>query len=222
MKPYASWRARPAAPNGADRQVLQRVRSGGFLGGEACRIQTGDGAVRRCGAFDGHRGVGRSGATARDHGRPLRPLGRGGETIRRTVDKFTGDGIMAVSAPRSRWRTTRFGHAWRRWRCRLSPPSLADESPDHDDIDLQLRIGLNSGQVIAGEIGTAAATAARDLWSPSSYSPESARADSSAKRWRTRRVAAYLSSPRIASPTPPTSLSTLSRDCCGQPPESAV
>jgi hypothetical protein len=31
---------------------------------------------------------------------------------------------------------------------------LAAEVKDHDGIDLQLRVGLNSGQVIAGEIGS--------------------------------------------------------------------
>ena len=32
-----------------------------------------------------------------------------------TLSQFTGDGIMAVSAHRLRWRTTLFAPAWRRW-----------------------------------------------------------------------------------------------------------
>ena len=31
---------------------------------------------------------------------------------------------------------------------------LADEVHDRDGVELQLRVGLNSGQVIAGEIGS--------------------------------------------------------------------
>ncbi|MGO4444131.1 adenylate/guanylate cyclase domain-containing protein [Mycobacterium sp. 2YAF39] len=60
-----------------------------------------------------------------------------------TVDKFTGDGIMAVfGAP-----TTLEDHALR--------ACLASLDIQHDvGATLQLRIGLNSGQVIAGEIGS--------------------------------------------------------------------
>src|SRR5246127_4120945 len=68
-----------------------------------------------------------------------------------TVDKFTGDGIMAV-----------FGvpvaledHAVRACRAALGIQDetvrLATEVKDRDGVDLQLRVGLNSGEVIAGE-----------------------------------------------------------------------
>ena len=62
-----------------------------------------------------------------------------------TVDKFTGDGIMAVfGAP-----TTLEDHAFR--------ACLAALDIQNDvGTTLQLRIGLNSGQVIAGEIGSSA------------------------------------------------------------------
>jgi class 3 adenylate cyclase len=71
-----------------------------------------------------------------------------------TVDKFTGDGIMAV-----------FGvpvaledHAIRACLAALGiqegTTRLANEVKDRDRVDLQLRVGLNSGQVIAGEFGS--------------------------------------------------------------------
>ena len=74
-----------------------------------------------------------------------------------TLDKFTGDGIMAVfGAP-----VALEDHALRACRAALeihsSISDLADEVSRRDGVDLQLRIGLNSGQVIAGEIGSGAA-----------------------------------------------------------------
>ena len=74
-----------------------------------------------------------------------------------TVDKFTGDGIMAVfGAP-----VALEDHAIRACLAALGVQEetkrLAVEVQDRDGVDLQLRVGLNSGQVIAGEIGSAAA-----------------------------------------------------------------
>jgi class 3 adenylate cyclase len=71
-----------------------------------------------------------------------------------TVDKFTGDGIMAVfGAP-----VALEDHAIRACLAALGiqqeATRLAAEVNDRDGIDLQLRVGLNSGQVIAGEIGS--------------------------------------------------------------------
>src|SRR6185312_6312454 len=64
-----------------------------------------------------------------------------------TVDKFTGDGIMAVfGAP-----IALEDHASRA--C-LAALGIQQEVQQLPDVDLQLRIGLNSGQVIAGEIGS--------------------------------------------------------------------
>jgi class 3 adenylate cyclase len=73
-----------------------------------------------------------------------------------TVDKFTGDGIMAVfGAP-----VALEDHAVRACRAALGIQDetvrLAGEVKDRDGVDLQLRVGLNSGQVIAGEIGSGA------------------------------------------------------------------
>ena len=73
-----------------------------------------------------------------------------------TVDKFTGDGIMALfGAP-----AALEDHALRG--C-LAALGIQDEAKriavhvqERDGVDLQLRVGLNSGQVIAGEIGSGA------------------------------------------------------------------
>ena len=71
-----------------------------------------------------------------------------------TVDKFTGDGIMAVfGAP-----VALEDHAVRACLAALGVQEeakrLAEEVQRCDGADLRLRIGLNSGQVIAGEIGS--------------------------------------------------------------------
>src|SRR6202045_2805947 len=73
-----------------------------------------------------------------------------------TVDKFTGDGIMAVfGAP-----VALEDHAVRACLAALGVQQevkrLAAEVQDRDDVDLRLRVGLNSGEVIAGEIGSGA------------------------------------------------------------------
>jgi class 3 adenylate cyclase len=71
-----------------------------------------------------------------------------------TVDKFTGDGIMAVfGAP-----VALEDHAMRACRAALGVQEeakrLAVEVRERDGVDLQMRVGLNSGQVVAGEIGS--------------------------------------------------------------------
>ncbi len=72
-----------------------------------------------------------------------------------TVDKFTGDGIMVVfGAP-----VALEDHAVRACLAALEIQDalarLAVQVRDHDGVELALRIGLNSGQVIAGEVGSA-------------------------------------------------------------------
>ncbi|WP_445162692.1 ATP-binding protein [Mycobacterium sp. Dal123C01] len=72
------------------------------------------------------------------------------------VDKFTGDGIMAVfGAP-----VALEDHAFRACLAALGiqdeAQHVAGEVAPRDKVDLQLRVGLNSGQVIAGEIGSGA------------------------------------------------------------------
>jgi adenylate cyclase len=73
-----------------------------------------------------------------------------------TVDKFTGDGVMAVfGAP-----LALEDHAIRACLAALGIQEqairLAVDVQDRDGVDLQVRVGLNSGQVIAGEIGSGA------------------------------------------------------------------
>jgi adenylate cyclase len=73
-----------------------------------------------------------------------------------TVDKFTGDGIMAVfGAP-----VALEDHAFRACLAALgiqdAAADLAVGVAERDGVDLRLRVGLNSGQVIAGEIGSGA------------------------------------------------------------------
>ncbi|OBI88292.1 adenylate/guanylate cyclase domain-containing protein [Mycobacterium asiaticum] len=70
-----------------------------------------------------------------------------------TVDKFTGDGIMAVfGAP-----VALEDHAVRACLAALEVQGeaveLAPEIQHRDAVELRLRVGLNSGQVVAGEIG---------------------------------------------------------------------
>jgi len=71
-----------------------------------------------------------------------------------TVDKFTGDGVMAIfGAP-----VALEDHAVRACLAALGiqqeTKRLAVDVHARDGVDLQLRVGLNSGQVIAGEIGS--------------------------------------------------------------------
>src|SRR6201987_1174279 len=71
-----------------------------------------------------------------------------------TVDKFTGDGIMAVfGAP-----VALEDHAVRACLAasgvQVEAKRLAVDVGERDGVTLQLRVGLNSGQVIAGEIGS--------------------------------------------------------------------
>ena len=71
-----------------------------------------------------------------------------------TVDKFTGDGLMALfGAP-----IALEDHALRACIAALeiqsSAQELAEEVLSRDDVELRIRIGLNSGEVIAGDVGT--------------------------------------------------------------------
>ncbi|HUR75868.1 MAG TPA: AAA family ATPase, partial [Sporichthya sp.] len=86
----------------------------------------------------------------------------GAEAVRRfggTVDKFTGDGVMAVfGAP-----VAQEDHATRAAHAALALVSSARDyaakiHAEHG-IDLQVRVGLNSGEVVAGDVGASGFTA---------------------------------------------------------------
>ncbi len=75
-----------------------------------------------------------------------------------TVDKFTGDGLMAVfGAP-----VALEDHALRACLAALGLQEealgLGAEVQRRDGVELRLRVGLNSGEVIAGEIGSGSAS----------------------------------------------------------------
>jgi adenylate cyclase len=75
-----------------------------------------------------------------------------------TVDKFTGDGLMALfGAP-----AALEDHAIRACIAALeiqeSAKELANDYRRRDKIELQMRVGLNSGDVVAGEIGSGPAS----------------------------------------------------------------
>jgi adenylate cyclase len=69
-----------------------------------------------------------------------------------TVDKFTGDGIMAVFGAPVALEDYAFRACLAALEIQRVTDRLAAEIERRDGITLQLRVGLNSGQVIAGEI----------------------------------------------------------------------
>jgi class 3 adenylate cyclase len=88
-------------------------------------------------------------------------INRSAAVVRRyggTLDKFTGDGVMAVfGAP-----AALEDHALRACLAALGiqdeAKRLAAEVGQRDGVDLNLRVGLNSGRVVAGEIGSVGLT----------------------------------------------------------------
>src|SRR6201996_429013 len=73
-----------------------------------------------------------------------------------TVDKFTGDGIMAVFGAPAALEDHARRACWAALGIQQEAKRLAAIIQDRDGVTLQLRVGLNSGQVIAGEIGSGA------------------------------------------------------------------
>ena len=120
------------------------------------RVQASDSALRRCGAFHGHRGGCRRRAVARANGGTF--SNGSSAMVQRyggTVDNFTGDGIMAVFGAPICAGGSRFTRMPRRQLdIQKDVHNLDDEVQQRDRIKLQLRVGLNSGEVITGEIGS--------------------------------------------------------------------
>ncbi len=73
-----------------------------------------------------------------------------------TVDKFTGDGIMAVFGAPVALEDHAICACLAALGVQEETKRLAVDVHARDGVDLQLRVGLNSGQVIAGEIGSGA------------------------------------------------------------------
>jgi adenylate cyclase len=73
-----------------------------------------------------------------------------------TVDKFTGDGIMAVFGAPAALEDHALRACLAATGIQTEAERLAAEIQCRDKVTLQLRVGLNSGQVIAGEIGSGA------------------------------------------------------------------
>src|SRR6201993_3972044 len=71
-----------------------------------------------------------------------------------TVDKFTGDGIMAAFGAPGALEDPAVRACLAALGVQKETAQLTADVKDRDGIDLRLRVGLNSGQVIAGEIGS--------------------------------------------------------------------
>ena len=82
---------------------------------------------------------------------------RSGAVVQRyggRVDKFTGDGIMAVFGAPAALEDHAFRACLAALDMQAETAKLAQEVEARDGITLQVRVGLNPGQVIAGEIGS--------------------------------------------------------------------
>jgi class 3 adenylate cyclase len=73
-----------------------------------------------------------------------------------TVDKFTGDGIMAVFGAPVALEDHAIRASLAALRVQEEAKRLAVDIQERDGVDLRMRVGLNSGEVIAGEIGSGA------------------------------------------------------------------
>jgi adenylate cyclase len=71
-----------------------------------------------------------------------------------TVDKFTGDGIMAMFGAPIALEDRAVRACLAALGVQEEAQRLAVEVRERDGVELQLRVGLNSGQVIAGAIGS--------------------------------------------------------------------
>ncbi|WP_424734511.1 adenylate/guanylate cyclase domain-containing protein [Mycobacterium sp.] len=75
-----------------------------------------------------------------------------------TVDKFTGDGIMAVFGAPAALEDHAFRACLAALDIQAEMAKMANEVEARNAVALRLRVGLNSGQVIAGEMGSGSAS----------------------------------------------------------------
>lgn len=73
-----------------------------------------------------------------------------------TVDKFTGDGLMAVFGAPVALEDHAASACLAALGVQVEADHLAAEVAQHDGVELRLRVGLNSGRVITGEMGSGA------------------------------------------------------------------
>jgi adenylate cyclase len=71
-----------------------------------------------------------------------------------TVDKFTGDGIMAVFGAPVALEDDAFRACMAALDLQKGTQDLAADVQRRDGVALQLRVGLTSGELVAGEIGS--------------------------------------------------------------------
>jgi adenylate cyclase len=71
-----------------------------------------------------------------------------------TVGSFTGDGIMAVFGAPTALEDRAFRACLAALGIQEEAKRFAVDLRERDGVELQLRVGLNSGQMIAGEIGS--------------------------------------------------------------------
>ena len=70
-----------------------------------------------------------------------------------TVNQVLGDGIMALFGPRSRTRITPSGPVTRPSPCRPRCAAMREEVRRSHGLEMQARVGLNSGEVVVRAIG---------------------------------------------------------------------
>jgi class 3 adenylate cyclase len=85
--------------------------------------------------------------------RALRLMAEAVHRYEGTVNQFLGDGLMALFGAPVAWRITPFAASRRRWRSRKRLSGYSEQLKQDRGVELQLRLGLNTGLVVVGRIG---------------------------------------------------------------------
>ena len=88
-----------------------------------------------------------------------------------TVDKFTGDGLMALFGAPVALEDHALRAAIAALEIHTAAAQLAEDVRERYGVDLQIRIGLNSGAVITGDIGAATPPSATPSAWPNAWRP---------------------------------------------------